>query len=376
MIVSPFKDIEIPKTSIFDFILPEHQQSNEKTVFIDSTNDNSLTISQLRKYSLQLAYGLRKHQNVGKGDRVLILTPNSLVYPILFMGTQAAGACVSLANPSYNYLELSHQIKDSEVSFIFAHPDNIDLTNKILKEIGWSESKIRERVVSATEKSFRNHVSYAHLLCQERQRGIPENFDGESAHDVAITCYSSGTTGVSKGVMTTHYNMVSNICQSNNTHSSASQLTDVVLSFLPLYHIFGLGSTLYTLSQQQVPQVLLFRYSLDEFAAAIEKYRVTVSAVIPPILNNILKSDIEKKYDLSSLRQLGIGATPLGEDLVHSVSEKLGGLTETSPLVCRLPLEYTKTHPSYVGRLVCNTTARLVDENGQDVPGDNKSSGE
>ncbi|TIB60637.1 hypothetical protein E3P77_04117 [Wallemia ichthyophaga] len=98
--------------------------------------------------------------------------------------------------------------------------------------------------------------------------------------------------------------------------------------------------------------------------------------LVPPIFNAILKTEIYKRYDLSSPRQLGIGATPLEEDLVHSVSEKLGGLTETSPLECKLPLEYTKTHPSYVGRLVCNTTARLVDENGQDVPGDNKSSGE
>lgn len=232
MIKSVYKDIEIPKISIFDFILPEEQHFNHKTAFIDSTSDLHLTISQLRRDALKLANGMRKHQKIGRDDRVLILSPNTLVYPILFLGSSATGAVVSLANPAYNYFELSHQIKDSEVSFIFAHPDNIDLTIKILKEMEWSDIKISERVVLATGQPSNHYKSYTQLFCDQIQHGIPEKFDGESAHDVAVICYSSGTTGASKGVMTTHHNIVSNVHQLHNTHAWALQKSDIVLSFL------------------------------------------------------------------------------------------------------------------------------------------------
>ncbi|TIA69432.1 hypothetical protein E3P92_03568 [Wallemia ichthyophaga] len=93
MIKSPNTDIEIPKTSIFDFTLPEEQLLGDKTVFVEPTNDVSLTNSQLP------SVWLRKYHNIGRRDRVLILSRNSLVYPILFLGTSAAGACASLANP-------------------------------------------------------------------------------------------------------------------------------------------------------------------------------------------------------------------------------------------------------------------------------------
>ncbi|TIB59030.1 hypothetical protein E3P77_04172 [Wallemia ichthyophaga] len=277
-----------------------------------------------------LAYGLRKYHNIGKSDKVLIYSPNSLAYPILLLGTSAAGACVSPANHAYNEFELSHQIEDSEASFIFAHPDNMDLAIKTLKEIGWPESKINERVVSATEESFGNHVPYTQLLCDDIQRGIPEKFDGDSAHDVALICYSSGTTGASKGVMTTHRNFVTNLCQSDNTRAFALQVNDVTLTFLPFCHIFGILGLLYTLGKQNVTQVLLPRFSLDAFGAVIEKYGITATWAVPPILNSILKTDIEKKFDFSSLRVVHVGATPLGAALTNSFSDKLEGVVAVS----------------------------------------------
>ena len=131
--------------------------------------------------------------------------------------------------------------------------------------------------------------------------------------------------------------------------------------------------------------MLLPKYTLETLAAAIEKYRISVTSVVPPILNAILKSDVEKKFDMRSLRVFGIGAAPFSDELAHAVSEKFGGvvsisngygLTETSPLVCKMPLEYAKSHPSWVGKLVCNTVARITDETGRDVRADGELRGE
>lgn len=147
----------------------------------------------------------------------------------------------------------------------------------------------------------------------------------------------------------------------------------------------GLTSLLLNFLKKEIPSVVLPRFSLDAFGAAIEKYRVTITSVVPPVLNSIAKEDIEARYDLRSLRVLNVGAAPVSPGLIGEIGRKFNhavvvsngyGLTETSPVTHKLPLEYTRSHSGYIGRLMSNTVARIVDANGEDVPGDNRSSGE
>ncbi|TIB07828.1 hypothetical protein E3P92_03949 [Wallemia ichthyophaga] len=385
VIKSIFSDADIPKISLFDHILPQEQSKNSSVVYVDAQTGRCLTISELRRDALRLAYGLRKYHNIGRGDSVLIVNHNSITYPVLFFAVIATGATASLANPANKHLEMSHQIKDSDISFVFANPDKIELCSIILRERGWSENRVSDRVVSATENSPRSFKSYTQLLCNDLQKGVPETFAGEDAHSVAVTCYSSGTTGVAKGVMTTHYNLVANLTQLDWSRAYSTQKSDVVLAVLPYYHIFGLTSLLLNFLKRENMSVVLPRFSLEAFGAAVEKYRVTLTAVVPPILHSIAKEDVERRHGMSSLKILNVGAAPVSPKLIEQIGEKFNssvlvsngyGLTETSPVTHKLPLEYARSHSGYIGRMLSNTTARLVDENGKDVPGDNKSSGE
>ena len=231
-IKSIFADADIPKTSIFDFVLPKEQQQNHTTAFIDSADDETLSIAELRRDAVRLACGLRRHCSIGRNSRVLVITPNSLAFPVIFFGISAAGATVSLANPAYGHLELSHQIKDISADLILAHPTKIDLCQRILREMGYSKEEINKRIVSTTESSHGSHISYTQLLSDDAVHDIPEKFDGNSAHSVAVVCYSSGTTGASKGVMTTHHNLIASACQLDNTRAYPLQRSDTVLSFM------------------------------------------------------------------------------------------------------------------------------------------------
>ncbi|TIB32824.1 hypothetical protein E3P84_02411 [Wallemia ichthyophaga] len=385
IIKSIHSDVDIPQCSLFDFLLPPSTDHLHKIAFVEATTGIKLTYAQLRAKSLELAYGLRKFLNIERKDTVLIISPNSIAYPVLLLGTSATGAKVSLANPAYNHLELSHQIKDSNVSLVFAHPDNIPLTKQILSEIGWSETKINQRLISATDSNSSGCLSYSQLFIPDRQFGIPEKFDGQSTHETAVMCYSSGTTGLSKGVMTTHYNIIANLRQLDSMRTYVIQKNDVLISVLPFYHIFGLVVTMFYYMTHEAKSVLLPRFDPDVFGAAVEKYKVSVGSIVPPILVLIANTDIDKRYNLSSLRILQVGAAPVGEELIQKLSTKFNdvitvpqgyGLTETSPITHKIPLEYAKSHSGYIGRLIPNTSARIVDENGMDVPGDNKASGE
>ena len=239
-IKSIYPDIEIPSCSLFDFLLPPATGELHKPAFIDAVTGTQLTYAQLRSKSLELANGLRKLHNIKKFDTVLIISPNSLSYPVLILGTSAAGAKLSLANPAYNHFELSHQLKDSNATLVFAHPDNIALTKKILKEIGWSDAQIAHKLISASESDADGHAPYTRILDSAPQPGVPEKFDGENSHETAVMCYSSGTTGLSKGVMTSHNNIVANICQLTSMRGYILQKGDVMLSVLVSLYIKSL----------------------------------------------------------------------------------------------------------------------------------------
>ncbi|TIB95876.1 AMP binding protein [Wallemia mellicola] len=136
---------------------------------------------------------------------------------------------------------------------------------------------------------------------------------------------------------------------------------------------------------QRGRSVILPKFEINAFGAAIEKYKVTVTSLVPPIIVLLANTDIDKKYNFSSLRLLQVGAAPLGEEVTKKIAHKFNdvitiaqgyGLTETTPVTHKMSLEYAKSHSGYIGRLLPNTIARVVDENGRDVPGDNKSSGD
>src|SRR5947207_2512578 len=184
--------------------------------------------------------------------------------------------------------------------------------------------------------------------------------------DLIALPYSSGTTGLPKGVMLTHYNLVANMCQMDGL--DYFHRDDTLLCVLPLFHIYGLVVVLNMGLHLGATIVTMPRFDLEQFLGLIQKYRVTLSHIVPPIVLKLAKDPSVEKYDLSSLKMIFSGAAPLGPELSHECMQRIGcgirqgyGMTETSPVTHSSPADPTKVKLGSVGPPAPNTECKLVD---------------
>jgi acyl-CoA synthetase (AMP-forming)/AMP-acid ligase II len=220
--------------------------------------------------------------------------------------------------------EIAHQINDSGASAIFVVPALLP---------GYEQSRAHQkrplpnsRVVllcsTADKPAGSPYKSYEELY---GERGHVEHFEGTDAHTTAWLCYSSGTTGLPKGVMTTHYNLTS-MMESYNTVGLKHVLgRDTILGILPMSHIFGLLCLLLQPLTRGVPVVVMPRFEEVSVLKAIEKYRITFATFVPPIILVLLHSKERAKYDVSSLQRVMCGAAPLSEELARAFTAAFPG---------------------------------------------------
>ncbi len=146
----------------------------------------------------------------------------------------------------------------------------------------------------------------------------------DGGNDVSFICYSSGTTGLAKGVMLTHKNMIAQILATIANDREEDRLQkDVILGFLPFYHIYGLTSLVLNSYFRVTPVVIMARYDLELLCRLVEKYKVTLASIVPPVAVHLAKSPIAAKYDLSTIRMLGCGAAPLSKEHIASLAKRI-----------------------------------------------------
>jgi acyl-CoA synthetase (AMP-forming)/AMP-acid ligase II len=186
--------------------------------------------------------------------------------------------------------------------------------------------------------------------------------------DVVALPYSSGTTGLPKGVMLTHRNLVANLCQCEGAKNfDGFKEADVVIAVLPFFHIYGLVVIMKLALSQGGTIVSMPRFDFQEFLTAMQKYRVTIAPLVPPIVLGMVKNPAVGQFDLSHVRLVFSGAAPLGEDIARQLSEKLGcpvvqgyGMTEASPVTHLSPTKDAPLKPGSIGLVVPNTEVRIV----------------
>lgn len=222
------------------------------------------------------------------------------------------------------------------------------------------------------------HNSISDLLAASAP-GVAERFDGVRAHETAIMCYSSGTTGLAKGVETTHHNLTSELQALNAGSRQLVSGQDVILGVLPFSHIYGLGMNFLQPAAMGCPVVVLPKFQEVPALAAIEKYRITHALIVPPIVVTLLNSPNVVKFDLSSLGTVVSGAAPLGGDIADAFAKLIPGVvmlqaygnTETSPVVMTAHASEFASTPGSVatcGKLLPTYQARIVrPEDGVDV---------
>jgi len=257
-----------------------------------------------------------------------------------------------------------HRIKAFTIGFPRSAIDETAAARRIAEHLGCEHIVLIGGEVEGT-------IGLASLMaCTDVEPDVPNDPDA-----VAALPYSSGTTGLAKGVVLTHRTIVSNVCQV--IQAIANRPVGVALAFLPMFHIYGFTAvTLCGLARGNT-LVTVPRFEPEPFLQAISKYRVTALALVPPVLQFLAAHPMVDRYDLSSLETISCGAAPLGASLERQAAERLKcpvlqgfGMTESSGVVFTSDLDAPRRGTS--GRLLPGTEARLVDP----ASGDDAAPGE
>jgi acyl-CoA synthetase (AMP-forming)/AMP-acid ligase II len=302
----------------------------------------------------------------GPGDVLALWAPNLPPWAGVALGAMAAGGTVTGANPASTERELVGQLTDSAASVLVTVPALVPAARSAAAAAGVGEVIVIGEAEGATP--------IAALLAGEAP-AAEVALDPDTA--VALLPYSSGTTGLPKGVMLTHANLVTMVRQIN----SGLRLTahDTVLAVAPFFHVMGFTATLALPLASGATVVTMPRFDLEGFLTLVQRHRVTVLVVPPPIMGALAGHPLVDAYDLSSVELIVSGGAPLGADLQHAVAARLPnaavgqgwGLTETS-IGVTMPDRRAGTVPGSVGRVVPNTELRVVDpRTGRDLgPGE------
>ncbi|XP_062579412.1 LOW QUALITY PROTEIN: uncharacterized protein LOC134241356 [Saccostrea cucullata] len=360
---SPFS-ITTPCTNVAEFIMKDFGRFSNKTALIDGKTGKNISYSELENDVIRYADFFRR-VGMRSGDVVCICGSNTIEFAHVFLAATGIGATVTIANGQLTSRELLDQITISKAKFVFATDDTFRKCQEALQMTNYSKNVFRiDHGKLSTMLSYSTHVDSSAFL----------NYD-VSDDDVALVPFSSGTTGLPKGVELSHGNLTAQLSQIR--HPSVLPLTpedDRVITMLPMVHIAGLVIGLLNPLAQGATVVILPKFAPEDFLKAVEKYKGTFSLLAPPVVNFLATDPMVDKYDLSSLRDPYSGASTLGKELTEKMVQRLKldgirqgyGMSETSPVVMTDPPGY-KQYGS-IGRPIPATTTKLVDPNsGNDI---------
>ncbi len=368
IIRSPFPDVEIPDTPFTDFVLARAEDDPDKAALIDGPSGRTITYVQLVDAVRGLAAGLAE-RGFGKGDVFAHCAPNLPEYAVAFHGVASAGGVNTTANPMLTVEELSAQLVDSGAKLLVTVPELLEKASAAAERSGVEEIFVYGEAEGATP--------FASLV---RPGAEPPEVEIDPSDDLIALPYSSGTTGLHKGVMLTHHNLVANVCQSTYPESKAKSdegyAAERAIATLPFFHIYGLSVIMNIPLYRGATVVTMPRFDLAEFLRVIQDYRITRAWVVPPIVLALAKHPLVDKYDLSSLEYVNSGAAPLSAELEVACGKRLGchmqqgyGLTETSPVTHWVSDALAGTMPGSIGPAIPNTECRILDvATEQDVP--------
>jgi acyl-CoA synthetase (AMP-forming)/AMP-acid ligase II len=358
---SPHPSVDVPDIDIASHVL-EGVPDADQPQLIDGPSGREVTGAEFHRAVRALAAGLAEH-GVGKGDVVALYLPNLPEYAICFHGICAAGAANTTANPLYTARELTYQLKDSRARMLITVAPLLDNARAAAPEAG-----IDDDIYLIGDAA--GAAPFTDLLGDPEAAPDP---DIDPSSDLAVLPYSSGTTGLPKGVMLTHRNLVANVSQVQQALPLGPE--DVLIAVLPFFHCYGQTVIMNQGLQGGSRIVTMPRFDLDQFLELIARHSVTRAYVVPPIALALAKHPAVDDADLSSLELIMSGAAPLGQELADQVEARIGcpvmqgyGMTEMSPVTHLLPPDRSHGHGGKIGVPLCDTECRVVDpETGEDA---------
>ncbi|KIW00500.1 uncharacterized protein PV09_08020 [Verruconis gallopava] len=387
---SPFPNLDAPSIDIWNFVFknpllsPQNRVPDDRVVLLDPIGKRELTFGQVRDLSRTFAYNLQTKLYLRKGECLGVFSPNCLEYVVSVLGGPAMGAYISPASVAFSVDELVYQLKNSGAKCLVTHAKVLDTALKAAKACNLPTKNLIV-IQDPSTSSPRQHgcTEFASLLTTTAGAQLVQPKFNVKA-DLLVLPYSSGTTGRPKGVRLSHHNVVSNLVSlvgsQNKGEVDVPPSDERMVAVLPFSHIYGLSALVYAAVLTGKMIVVLAQFDLVAYLELVQRYRCNIGYVVPPILTAFAKHPIIDKYDVSSLREVGLmcAAAPLSAQLIDAVYKRLRipvfqafGMTEASPLTHFLPPEKWQEGKGGVGHVAPNVESRIVDEHGNDVaPGE------
>lgn len=378
-------------SSLVDLLEKNCQQYRDKPAF--SNLGTSISYSDLETQSRHFATYLQQILELKKGARVAIMLPNILQYPIAMFGVLRAGLTAVNVNPLYTAPELAHQLKDSGAEAIVVLANfagvlekalpNTQVKHVIVTEIGDLMGLFKAQLVNFVIKYVKKMVPAWHIASvipfkKVMTDGARVNFNKIkiNAEDIAYLQYTGGTTGVAKGAMLTHGNMVANILQTVTFVSGAvREGQEIVIVALPLYHIFSLTICCLTFLELGGHGILITNpRDIPHFVKELSKVPFSVFVGVNTLYNALLNNAEFRKLDFSSLRLSVAGGMAMQRAVAERWQQLTGkfvlegyGLTEASPVVSVNPINITIFTGS-IGVPLPSTDVKICEEDDSEVP--------
>lgn len=341
---SPYPDVAATDLSITERVFEGLQNRPDAVVLTDGPTGRSLTASAFMDQVKRMAGGLAA-AGFGAGHTVAIMAPNMPEYCVVFHAVAWGGGTITTLNPTYTAHEVAHQLADSRAELLITIPDFMETAKA-------GAGNIPVIAIGTPE--------YAALYGDPITAQVPVDLDAFTV----VLPYSSGTTGLPKGVMLSHRNLVINVDQS--IVAADFQPGEVTAAFLPFFHIYGMTVLMNIHLGGGGALVTMPRFDLPLFLQISQDYKARRMWVVPPVALALAKHPLVDDYDLSALNEVFIAAAPSGPELSNAIAARLGctalqgyGMTELSPVSHVVPRHAPRSGAA--GVTAPNTLCRIVD---------------
>ncbi|KAJ9590144.1 hypothetical protein L9F63_016729, partial [Diploptera punctata] len=371
---SPYRDVTVPDVNLVQFVWKMVDKFPSYTALMCGVTGRSYTYAESRSVASTFASSLRK-AGYRKASTLAMVLYNCPEFPLVMLGAIEAGMVVTTINPTYTEEEMGWQIIHSGASCVVTTPESLP---NVLKAVRGVEKVKQEKVMvivtpglsSAT--TTEGAVKFQDMVSREADTSSLLSSEAASPGDVAVMPFSSGTTGLPKGVQLSHKNLIANCLQMCDTpvlwivDPATSEKQDVVMGVLPFFHVYGLSCILLSSMYFGAKIITLPKFEPNLFLSSIIKHKATVLYLVPPLVQFLGKYPEVTSEHFKTVRFVTSGAGPIGEADAKLVLNKGShihfiqgyGLTETSPLVSILHKKSTNLNSS--GSPIPNTLVKII----------------
>ena len=374
--IVPGQLAQLGHSSLFDVLAKAVQDYGDKPAF--SCGMDTLSFRQLAADADALARYLRGPLGLQPGERIAIQLPNLLQYTIAIFGALRAGLVIVNTNPQYTAHETRHQFADSGARAVIVLDKLVPLVRKIQ-----GDTEIEHLIVTSLDDLTNPQYSadeadvtrFMHAL--REGANLPAVEPERELDDIALLQYTGGTTGVSKGAMLSHRNILSNVLQAVSVikPGDVEYGNEIRVSPLPLYHIFAFTANCIASVVTGFHSILINNpRDLDSMIADMKRHKITLLTGINSLFVSLMAHPDFASVDFSALKWVNSGGAPLNTEIARrwqaltgSVVREGYGLTETSPVVVA-STAFTPYKEGFIGKAVIDTWMKTVDEDGQETP--------